>query len=312
MIPKQRPSHEERRARVSDDMITKGAARQRAPRAGSGSAEVAEFKMHWWLYAAGLVYGWFSLLEYLDAPVRAGLKSGMTPYSDAQWETPLVATVGYIIFIAVGNRVMRDRKPMQATGLMFGYNVFQTTVNLWNVSALVYEAYRMFPAPWGNPIDTRMPQGHRMAFLIWAHYCNKYSELMDTVFMVLRKKTTQISFLHVYHHTLLIWSWWYVMRMGAGGDAYFGSGCNSFIHVVMYGYYAMASLKIPCPWKKNITMMQMAQFAIVAMNSLYVLYKGTMHWTVPALQLFVMTNMLVLFGRFFRKAYAKDSKKKAA
>ena len=37
-----------------------------------------------------------------------------------------------------------------------------------------------------------------------------------------------------------------------------------------------------------------------------------MHWTVPALQLFVMTNMLVLFGRFFRKAYAKDSKKKAA
>lgn len=282
-------------------------------RAGSVGGDVTEFKMHWWLYAAALTVGWFSLLEWMDAPVRETLKSGTTPYSDAQWEAPLIATVGYLIFIAVGNRVMRDREPAQATGLMFGYNCFQTAVNLWNVSALVAEAWRSFPAPWGNPIDTRMPQGHRMAFLIWAHYCNKYSELMDTVFMVLRKKTAQVSFLHVYHHTLLIWSWWYVMRMGAGGDAYFGSGFNSFIHVVMYGYYAMAALKIECPWKKNITQMQMAQFAIVGLQSLYVLYVGTMHWTVPALQLFVMTNMLVLFYRFFRKAYAKDNiKKKAA
>ena len=50
------------------------------------------------------------------------------------------------------------------------------------------------------------------AQFIWLHYNNKYFELMDTVFMILRKKFDQVSFLHVYHHTLLIWAW-YVHRL---------------------------------------------------------------------------------------------------
>ena len=33
----------------------------------------------------------------------------------------------------------------------------------------------------------------------------QYLELLDTVFMILRKKTEQLSFLHVYHHCLLVW-----------------------------------------------------------------------------------------------------------
>ncbi len=33
----------------------------------------------------------------------------------------------------------------------------------------------------------------------------QYLELLDSVFMVLRKKTEQLSFLHCYHHCLLIW-----------------------------------------------------------------------------------------------------------
>jgi hypothetical protein len=32
------------------------------------------------------------------------------------------------------------------------------------------------------------------------HYANKYVELLDTVFIVLRKKTQQLSYLHMYHH----------------------------------------------------------------------------------------------------------------
>lgn len=74
------------------------------------------------------------------------------------------------------------------------------------------------------------------------HYTNKYMELADTLFMILRKKSVQVSFLHVYHHALLIWAWFLVTKLCCGGDAYFGALANSFIHVVMYSYYAMRLL----------------------------------------------------------------------
>lgn len=42
-----------------------------------------------------------------------------------------------------------------------------------------------------------------MARAVWLYYMCKIIELLDTVFFVLRKKQNQISFLHLYHHTLM-------------------------------------------------------------------------------------------------------------
>jgi len=42
-----------------------------------------------------------------------------------------------------------------------------------------------------------------MARAVWLYYIAKITELLDTVFFVLRKKQRQISFLHLYHHTLM-------------------------------------------------------------------------------------------------------------
>ena len=43
----------------------------------------------------------------------------------------------------------------------------------------------------------------QMARAVWLYYMAKIVELLDTVFFVLRKKQSQVSFLHVYHHTLM-------------------------------------------------------------------------------------------------------------
>lgn len=42
-----------------------------------------------------------------------------------------------------------------------------------------------------------------MARAVWLYYMAKVIELLDTVFFVLRKKNSQVSFLHLYHHTLM-------------------------------------------------------------------------------------------------------------
>lgn len=38
---------------------------------------------------------------------------------------------------------------------------------------------------------------------VWFYYMCKLIELLDTVFFVLRKKQNQVTFLHVYHHTMM-------------------------------------------------------------------------------------------------------------
>lgn len=43
----------------------------------------------------------------------------------------------------------------------------------------------------------------QMARAVWLYYMAKVIELLDTVFFVLRKKNSQVSFLHLYHHTLM-------------------------------------------------------------------------------------------------------------
>ena len=59
---------------------------------------------------------------------------------------------------------------------------------------------------------------------------------------------------------------------------------NSFIHVIMYGYYTLALLGISCPWKKWITNCQMLQFMACLAHSCYVAYKGNLPIQLPAAQ----------------------------
>merc|ERR1711998_20038 len=124
--------------------------------------------------------------------------------------------------------------------------------------------------------------------------------------MVFNKKTEQVSFLHVYHHVLLMWSWFAVCRFGgAGGIAWFSAFCNSLIHVLMYSYYMLAALKISCPWKKVLTKMQMMQFVACMSHAIYAIYYEIYPFKLCLLNVWVMLNMLVLFGNFYMKNYSR-------
>jgi elongation of very long chain fatty acids protein 4 len=122
----------------------------------------------------------------------------------------------------------------------------------------------------------------------------------------------QVSFLHTYHHVLMMWAWLYVCKVECGGDAWFGAAINSLVHVVMYAYYFLSQLGVPCPWKRYLTMMQMCQFCMCMAQSAYVMWRGNAPLGLVLVQAFVMINMLVLFGQFYRKSYGADGRVKAA
>ena len=239
------------------------------------------------------------------------VQSGGDPIRNSWISLPAVFTVLYLIMVFGGKAYMKDREEFKIKPYIFVYNVYQSILNLVTVIAMLYEVRTnpWFNGLWGNTVQPG-PKGFTISMWVWLHYNNKYVELLDTLFMVLRKKNNQISFLHCYHHILLIWAWWSVCKIDSGGDSYFGAMVNSFIHEIMYGYYCMALVGIPCPWKKWITKCQMLQFCTVFAHSCYVVYNGNMHIYLPLAQGFVMLNMLVLFGNFYMKAYGKSEKKK--
>lgn len=258
-----------------------------------------------------LIVGYVRFIQYNATLFEA--EAAVLPYSDPfkkiWWSAPAGFSVAYLIMITVGPKLMANREPFQIKPYIFAYNLYQCILNAWTVYAMYHEVLTnpWFKGLWGNTPQNDS-NGYRIAILVWVHYNNKFIELLDTVWMILRKKNEQVSFLHCYHHILLIWAWFFVCKFEAGGDCYFGASVNSFIHVIMYGYYTLALLNFPCPWKKWITNCQMLQFMLCLSHSIYVVIKGNMPIELPLAQGFVMINMLVLFGQFYVKSYLSKGK----
>ncbi|KAF5281629.1 hypothetical protein FQR65_LT02949 [Abscondita terminalis] len=177
---------------------------------------------------------------------------------------PLITIlVTYLYFcISAGPRYMKDRKPYELKNTILVYNVVQVLMSVF----LVYEGVQ---GGWFNgysftcqPVDySSNPKSLTMANAVWWYYICKITELLDTVFFVLRKKTSQVSFLHLYHHTMMPVCAWIGARFLPGGHGTLLGFINSFIHIFMYSYYLIASLGPQYQkhlwWKKYLTQMQL-------------------------------------------------------
>lgn len=49
----------------------------------------------------------------------------------------------------------------------------------------------------------------------------KYVDLLDTAFMILRGNLRQVTFLHVFHHSSVIYIFWVNASVGYDGEIYF-------------------------------------------------------------------------------------------
>jgi len=177
-----------------------------------------------------------------------------------------------------------------------------------------------------NGIDNTT-KGDGMANVLYVFYLSKIFEFGDTMIMALKKNFHQISFLHLYHHTSIFCVWWAVVYYAPGGESYFSCAMNSFIHVLMYGYYLWATFaswgepkpdkkdpkapkkratwRDPAFYKQYITSLQMTQFLCMYCQSLYDLYYPVPNY--PRLccwmMFFYMMTMMALFANFFFQTY---------
>ncbi|KAK9738409.1 GNS1/SUR4 family [Popillia japonica] len=235
------------------------------------------------------------------------------PLMSSCWSVVAIVAVYLYIVFNLGPKFMENRKPFELKWVLIGYNIFQV---LYCLVILVLVC--IYVIPHHNVIcaavDTSTPHGLIAAKLAWAYFLSKIIDLLDTVFFVLRKKDNQITFLHVYHHAGMVVLTWIGCRFIPGGSSLNLGILNTFVHAFMYSYY-LASV-----WdkkyarnlwlKKQITHLQMIQFALVAISYSLVLIGEDCGYPKFICIFIIPQNlfMFYMFGDFYFKSYIRPLK----
>lgn len=223
----------------------------------------------------------------------------------------------YIYFVtSLGPKLMENRKPFELKQIMMIYNFSMVLFSL-------YMCYEFLMSGWATGYSykcdivdySRSPPAVRMAWTCWLYYFSKYIELLDTVFFVLRKKNSQITFLHVYHHSVMLWTWWFGVKFAAGGLGTFHALINSVVHVIMYIYYGVSALGPAYQkflwWKKYMTSVQLVQFVMVTTHIAQFFFMEDCQYQFPVF-LYVIWSysvvFLILFLNFWYHAYSKGQR----
>lgn len=224
----------------------------------------------------------------------------------------LTIIAAYLFFVlSWGPRYMANRKPFKLERTLIVYNLIQVIVSTWLVYEALDSAWLRHYSWRCQPVDpSRSPQAYREARGVYVYFLAKISELLDTVFFVLRKRDRQVTFLHLYHHTVMPMISWGTTKYYPGGHGTFIGMINSFVHIIMYAYYLLSALGPNVQkylwWKKYITNMQMIQFCMAFIHQTQLLYTdcGYPRWSVC----FTLPNAVFfyfLFNDFYQKSYKK-------
>ncbi|XP_054159996.1 elongation of very long chain fatty acids protein 1-like [Oppia nitens] len=191
------------------------------------------------------------------------------PLMTTPW--PLLAiTGGYLYFVKwLGPQLMANRKPYDLRWPIRIFNSMMVAVNF-------YGLYQFIPRTnfglnvWNCPQSCQIIDSH-FIFLGYVFFLSRMAEYMDTVFFVLRKKHRQVSNLHVFHHSIVPIAIWSVFKFSPGVENAMYPFINSFIHVLMYLYYTLASFgdrfEPYLKWKRHLTSGQLVQFILIIVHS---------------------------------------------
>ncbi|XP_071809049.1 very long chain fatty acid elongase 4-like [Asterias amurensis] len=233
---------------------------------------------------------------------------------------PYSLVMVYLLVVWWGPKYMADRKPFDLKYIMMAYNLSLVVLSVYMfkeflVTSILNPNFNSVCEPVDYSDD---PMALRLASVCWWFYISKVIELLDTVIFILRKKNSQVSFLHVYHHSTMVMLWWVGVRWVAGGNTYSSAMVNCLIHTLMYSYYFLTALGPSIQpflwWKKYLTSLQLIQFFGIMIHSFVVLYQdcGFPRPYVYCLMAYLLSH-IILFTNFYRKSYSdKKAKGKAS
>ncbi|XP_037045242.1 elongation of very long chain fatty acids protein-like [Bradysia coprophila] len=242
----------------------------------------------------------YSLLYTID-PTVAHFTLVHYPYI-----VSLIPILYLFVVLKWGPDLMKTRPAYDLKGVILFYNLSQIIMNIYLISlGLSHMLKKNYFEMRNEPLE---------GTLAYYYFLLKIYDLLETLIFVLRKKQQQVSFLHVYHHIMVLLFIYFGMRSMPGGHNVTYGFVNTVVHAFMYCYYFLAAYDSSIKWlpkcKKFITQIQLLQFVILLIHYSWPLYYG--HCCVSQIQcklnVIQALVMIVLFGNFYIKNYIKKKK----
>lgn len=182
------------------------------------------------------------------------------------WPLAIGIVVAYVAFITLGSMIMeRQEKPFDLRLPLAAWNAFLCVFSfIGMLKTMPYLVGSLLTQPFEETVCTAPTDSWGVGpsgFWVMLFIYSKIPELIDTVFIVLRKRP--LIFLHWYHHVTVLLFCWSAYSTTAGSGLYFVA-MNYSVHALMYGYYCLQALRM-CPKSFPaviITISQIAQMFI--------------------------------------------------
>lgn len=239
---------------------------------------------------------------------------------------PIFQTMSIAVFLSslyFLSKFMENRPALQLKKFSTFHNFLCSFIALTTLLGMLYgltrvEMHRSPKYPDHNYYyNLYAPRGTRLkgALYFWCliYHAQKWYDLIDTYLIVLMKSKKGLSFLHVYHHAvmLMLTNECFAMDFCA---IWLPCFCNCVVHVVMYFYYALNCLGVRWKNRHYITILQLIQFGVIASYFIFFFLPGRFIFKINCsgnLWMCVVSFFVDLFFAYlFLDFYLKTFKKK--